>query len=403
MSKFALLLMLVVIMFKSYGQTFSRFEYFFDTDPGFGNGVTLQYPVGNNLDFQASINTNNLSAGLHWLYIRAKVGNATTPDVTNRWSVVAVKPIVVFPSTANSNLGTGITKLEYFYDNDFGLDNGIELPLNGGSDISQTLNFTTQSLSAGLHFLGVRTQTHQGQWSNTVYKPIYIAKSDVFGSTQLLTYAEYFIDIDQGFNNNIQVPLLGAALQNRFELPVNIPSNMALGLHSLGIRVKSERGQWSHTLTQTFVVLPLPVSEVYVNRIEYFVDDNDPGLGMATSISFTPNLGRNVTANLNFNLTGLALGVHYLKFRMMDTNEKWTVINQVPFEIVNVPCPNNLNISNSNMILAGLAQATQGIIASNSILSNQRVEYRAGNSIQMNPGFEVKSGSIFKVLIGGCL
>lgn len=64
-----------------------RIEYFFDNDPGTGNATPIPFtpaPSVNSLVVQ--LNTCNLTAGAHRLYVRAK-------DALGRWSVLATKEV----------------------------------------------------------------------------------------------------------------------------------------------------------------------------------------------------------------------------------------------------------------------------------------------------------------------
>lgn len=67
----------------------TRIEYFFDVDPGFGNGVSVPISAAvniNNLTFP--VNTSTLLPGTHRLYIRSK----------DDWSVTSVRSFVVNPA-----------------------------------------------------------------------------------------------------------------------------------------------------------------------------------------------------------------------------------------------------------------------------------------------------------------
>jgi len=47
-------------------------EYFFDTDPGEGNGIPTQIPVGTNIDIQRAFATGSLTAGAHKAGVRVR-------------------------------------------------------------------------------------------------------------------------------------------------------------------------------------------------------------------------------------------------------------------------------------------------------------------------------------------
>ncbi|GAB3505954.1 reprolysin-like metallopeptidase [Emticicia fontis] len=67
--------------------------------------------------------------------------------------------------------------------------------------------------------------------------------------------------------------------------------------------------------------------------------------------------------------------------------------------LVNAPAVNlTANISSGSTAFA----ATQTITASNKVISPAKVDYKAGNAIVLNTGFETQSGSTFKASIEGC-
>jgi PKD repeat protein len=55
-------------------------EYFFDTDPGVGNGVDIPVTAGDTIQKTLNINTASLTVGTHFLYIR-------TIDLNGKWSL----------------------------------------------------------------------------------------------------------------------------------------------------------------------------------------------------------------------------------------------------------------------------------------------------------------------------
>jgi hypothetical protein len=59
----------------------------------------------------------------------------------------------------------------------------------------------------------------------------------------------------------------------------------------------------------------------------------------------------------------------------------------------------NLIIVSPLANIANLYQAVQTITATNKISGTSKIDYFAGNSITLNPGFEVSAGSVFKAKI----
>lgn len=384
--------------FHVQAQTFTHVEYFIDTDPGFGNAQALTVPIGNDITIDANINPGSIGVGLHRLWVRAKRGAGL--DLQNRWTTLASQWFIVYPHSVVTTTNTGIIKCEFFWDIDPGMGSGTAVNLGGGNDIQANINFLAGTLPAGLHYLGTRVQIHQGQWSPTVYNPVLAISSNTTGNVNELSSVEYFIDNDLGYGNNSQLSI-GAISNENASLEITIPSNLPVGLHTLGVRAVTARSQQSNTTLHTFVVLPIPNPEINVSRIEYFID-TDPGLGLATSMSFMPNPARDVTANLNLNLAGITLGNHTIYFRMRDSQNRWTTLYSMPVSIVTVPCPPNLSVNSNSSIVAGVAQASQSLTATNILPVSSSTEYRAGNTVLLNVGFEANGVTSFKVQIGGC-
>lgn len=63
-------------------------EYFFNTDPGVGNGIDIPITAGNMVEENFNINTIDLTVGIHYLYIR-------TVDQNGKWSLWLRKEIDV--------------------------------------------------------------------------------------------------------------------------------------------------------------------------------------------------------------------------------------------------------------------------------------------------------------------
>ncbi|HSN59423.1 MAG TPA: hypothetical protein VLR49_00705, partial [Ferruginibacter sp.] len=66
----------------------NRAEYFFNTDPGFGNGITIPITPAPNLnDINFNANISGLSQGLNSLFIRSRDANGIW-SITNRFLFV---------------------------------------------------------------------------------------------------------------------------------------------------------------------------------------------------------------------------------------------------------------------------------------------------------------------------
>jgi len=137
-------------------------EYFIDIDPGIGMGESVSYnpltgPDNVMADFTADL--DNLSNGVHTLYVRAK-------DSNNNWSLLQSRTFIKMPGISGSDELPNITKVEYFIDADPGLDNGIYIPAFTPSiDINESFIVDLTGEALGDHTLYVRAQDDNGNWS----------------------------------------------------------------------------------------------------------------------------------------------------------------------------------------------------------------------------------------------
>ncbi|MFY0605218.1 MAG: cadherin domain-containing protein [Cyclobacteriaceae bacterium] len=143
-------------------------EYFFDEDPGVGNGtaVAVSSTKVADIDFGHTIST--LSSGLHDLYIRTKQDDGL-------WSVSA--PITFFVIGGRFEdiieFKTDIVAAEYYFDTDPGVGNGQSIPLQKTNNLTdRPWAARTDGLAQGDHTLNIRTQSQDGIW-NTVSSQVF--------------------------------------------------------------------------------------------------------------------------------------------------------------------------------------------------------------------------------------
>lgn len=81
-------------------------EYFFDKDPGFGNGAGMPLTASTNTEGSFTINKSQLMPGFHTFYVRAR-------DVKWRWTTHIAKPFLVTEPVNKKT--SGITALKYYF------------------------------------------------------------------------------------------------------------------------------------------------------------------------------------------------------------------------------------------------------------------------------------------------
>ncbi|MBS1589444.1 MAG: T9SS type A sorting domain-containing protein, partial [Bacteroidetes bacterium] len=300
--------------------------YFYDNDPGFGNGTDIPVTSATNINsFLVNVSVANITSGIHTLYIRSR-------DAQGKWSMTNTLNFTKIQSLQpNPHIVHYINKLEYFYDNDPGFGNGINVPITPGINISNlVVNTNVTTLANGVHTLYFRSRDSAGQWS--------ITNSMMFAKVQMplsnphtvsnIVQAEYYYDSDPGFGNGASITLTPSTQIVNLNFNANV-ANINNGVHTLYIRTKDLQGKWSETNSLTFAKVKMPLGNPYtrtnITTVEYFVD-TDPGFGNGIQVPITPDTN---IANLSFNVNMALLvnSAHKLYIRSKDSQGKWSITN----------------------------------------------------------------------------
>ena len=132
-------------------------EYFIDTDPGFGNAISIPVPApGDDLTLQLNPVLASLDQGMHYIHFRAR-------DVSGRWGsgINSVFLLADLPSSGESE----IQQVEYFIDTDpgFGIGTPVTLP-SAGSDLTIDFSVSLAGLTDGDHVLYIRAKNAMNKW-----------------------------------------------------------------------------------------------------------------------------------------------------------------------------------------------------------------------------------------------
>ncbi len=212
-----------------------------------------------------------------------------------------------------------INYAEFFVNRDPGYGNGTPISLTAANAVALDFNVPLAQLDPGVHTLHVRTRDAAQQWSATATHAFYIPAMPEGG--QRIAYVEYFVGTDPGLGNGTSIALLASGGVVDLDFVANL-QDLAFGLHTLGIRTRDEKGNWSQTSTHVFL-LNANVTAKQVVRAEYFVD-NDPGFGNGMAIPISPS-GASVSVDFSVDVTNLAEGVHTLYIRTQDDQGNWSL------------------------------------------------------------------------------
>lgn len=293
------------------GQTINQIEYFYDVDPGYGNGQQLSFSSANNVQLNFTLDISSLSPGLHSMYVRAK-------DNFGNWSLFSKKNIFIIAGNENT---PNLTQVEYFWNTDPGYGNANQINITPGTNQDLSFNLDLTNLPAGINSLYVRSKDAYNRWSLYTKKNIFVI--DGFETIPLLVELEYYWDVDPGLGNGIEVSIAADAnIDQSFSISID---TLSPGLHSLYVRSRDMYNRWSlYTKKNIFIVKGSQATPDIV-ALEYFYNE-DPGFGNATPLPITPNA--NLDESFVIPLTGLIQGEYELYVRAQDAYGRWSLYSQ---------------------------------------------------------------------------
>ncbi|MCH8231259.1 MAG: hypothetical protein IIB82_01195, partial [Bacteroidetes bacterium] len=140
-------------------------EYFIDTDPGRGLGVSIPINAATSLNILENVPTALLTEGFHLITVRAQ-------DENGIWGLSESKPFYVNQSVAT--IQNKITAMEYFIDADPGRGLGVSIPITAATSLNILENVPTALLTEGFHLITVRAQDVNGLWGQAESKAFFV-------------------------------------------------------------------------------------------------------------------------------------------------------------------------------------------------------------------------------------
>jgi|GEM_PF-2814535 len=293
-------------------------EYFFDSDPGAGNGTVIPLTSGDVTTFTIPVPAVTLLPGFHFLTIRVI-------DANGMWGIYESRGFYISSATADV---PDLVAAEYFFDNDPGAGNGTSIAITNGATASLTVPIDATSLTSGFHFLAIRTRGQDGKWGLYESRGFYVSTTTV--SAADIVSAEYFFDNDPGAGNATGIAVAVGATSN-FTVPVSAVA-LTPGFHFLAIRAKGMDGKWGMFESRGFYVSPDIADVGNIIAAEYFVD-TDPGEGSAIALPVSP--GDTITENFTITVSDtLDPGTQQLAIRVQTSDGNWSFIDTREFTII---------------------------------------------------------------------
>lgn len=277
-----------------HAQVINRVEYYFDSDPGFGSGTSIPITPATDLTFDFTIPLNTVSEGFHLLYMRAKSNGL--------WSLPTAKQVFVQRGAQTATV-LFINRVEYFFDADPGLGNGITIHITAGADVSQNLTLLLSTIPDGFHIVYFRARTTDGRWSIPVAKTVFVQRNAQSAATPLLKKIEYFFDMDPGIGNGTTIALSASSSDQLLTIDL---SAVPTGFHLLYMRSQDVNNHWSLLTVKPFFV---QTSGSNIVAVDYYFFDGTTKSVVKTYTNFTP--AKNVTIDFDAVLDGLLPNTSY--------------------------------------------------------------------------------------------
>jgi hypothetical protein len=307
---------------------FTRIEYFFGSDPGYGQGTAVALPATPGTNISAlpfTVSLAVLPPGFHSLFIRSRAA-------TGYWSQTYRQILYKEPATSTAPV-PALAGAEYFVDADPGYGAGTAISITGGSTNAAGVAFTVSlgSVSSGFHSLSVRSRDANGAWSQTYRQIFYVEPVATNAPPANLAAVEYFVDTDPGYGLGQSAPITGGGTNaTGVSFSVGL-GTLPVGFHTLYYRVRDAAGKWSQTLNRLFYVDdPMVAAIPNLNKAEYFFD-TDPGYGLGVNVPIATPATNLTNLNLLADASALASGQHRIFVRVRDANGKWSQVLSRPF------------------------------------------------------------------------
>jgi len=335
----------------------NRIEYFFDKDPGYGNGIPVEFLSAPNVAVELGIPLDTLSSGFHSLFVRGRDENGIWGQTFNRF---------FFVQWIKDEDLTSITGAEYFFDRDPGYGMGIPFNFKPGGNVIADLSLSLDTMSMGIHHLNVRARNDQGNWGQT-FSHLFLINCVPDQTLTEISRVEYFIDTDPGYGQGNPIEFQPGAI---ITMDLSIPANtLSPGLHTLVVRAKNNNGFWGQCYNRIFMKQGGKDDIALITRIEYFVNE-DPGFGKGNKVTINQPL-EDIRKYFVVDPGLIRPGENTFYVRALDNLGRWSMVYSSVFNALSTgPCeaPKSLVASEVTENTANLGWTQNGIVTGWDIL-----------------------------------
>ena len=311
-------------------------EFFFDSDPGEGNGVPLLAFDGdwNNALATGLANVTSPSEGSHLLYVRMRAADGT-------WSNEYKTVLHVSPSIPLRSIT--LQAAEYYFDTDPGEGNATPLlPLDGDFDSALEQALASANLDdQGSHVLGVRVRGADNSWSATFRSVVHVGP-ELIARDIRVQQGEFFFDSDPGEGNGTLLLAFDGNWTDAVEMGTTSVAAPTIGDHLLYVRMRGADGTWSNEYkTVLHISAPVPARSIAVVNGEYFWD-TDPGEGNGIALTAADGgFDEALEDVISSDVSELSAGPHVLGVRMHGSDGGWSATFH---QVVSVTAPSEQDL-----------------------------------------------------------
>jgi glucose/arabinose dehydrogenase len=369
----------------------------------FVNGVSKGLFNAQTLTYQYTSSSNILNQAFE-CYVKAiDLGNnATSSSKINFVAKInsGVSPQVYVSDLIAASSTNGFGPLEIDKSNgEDATGDGRTLTLNGitytkglgtHADSEVIYNLTPNQYTTFNAKIGIDDEVADGNCGSVIFK---IYKDNNLAYTSPIMYpSSATVDVNLDISNTTQLKLIT-------EIAGDNPYCDHGDWADAKLMASSTNSDIIPPTTPTNLTAAAPIMNNYQLSWNPSTDDVDTNLKYEIMVNGTTI---DSTVNLNYSLPVFNIGTYIVSVQAKDHANNRAVSKSLA--ITYTPCVTSMSLTASDNYTSTnvTLKAADSIIATNVVAGASKVNYQAGNSIVLLPGFEVSAGSVFTGRIQGC-